>query len=325
MAWLAPFLIVGFATHPVPAPRPADPPPRSAFTARASYRPNDPARPTICLLHGMNSSSGSFVHMLPPLEAAGFGVVTYDFPHNRDLDRSAPDFVRDWQAFRQRTGDRRPWALVTHSMGGLLARYYVEGDAFAGDVSDLVLIAPPNDGSAVARAQTLLQIIEAAQQGDRRRSRAAIQFRDGLGEAADDLLPGSAFLRALNARPRRAGVGYHILAGDRGFLTPDDRKRIEARLKLVSGSGGLLGGLGRLAAGDVARQLDELTDGTGDGAVAVTSTRLEGVTDHEVLHADHVTLIRGPLFYPDPGPVACMPLVLRWLGRPAPVAAPESP
>ena len=31
-------------------------------------------------------------------------------------------------------------------------------------------------------------------------------------------MPGSAFLRRLNALPRRAGVRYHILAGDVGFL-----------------------------------------------------------------------------------------------------------
>src|SRR5205823_1239939 len=33
--------------------------------ALASYRPNDPARPTICLVHGLNSSAGGFVHMIP--------------------------------------------------------------------------------------------------------------------------------------------------------------------------------------------------------------------------------------------------------------------
>ena len=31
------------------------------------------------------------------------------------------------------------------------------------------------------------------------------------------------------------------------------------------------------------------------------------------IHANHVELVRGPLLYPDPGPVACMPVVLRWL------------
>jgi pimeloyl-ACP methyl ester carboxylesterase len=294
------------------------------FRARASYQANDPARPTVCLIHGMNSSSGSFVHMIPSLEAAGFGVVVYDYRFNRDLDRLAPEFLRDWRAFRKQVGERRPWAIVTHSMGALLARWYVEGDDYAGDVSDLLMIAPPHGGSAVARAQTLFQIIEAAQAANGPKARARVPFADGLGEAADDLLPGSAFLEALNARPRRQGVRYSILAGDRGFLTAEDRARVEARIRVLTSSGGLLGGLSRLAAGDVKRQLDELTDGTGDGCVAVASTRLEGVADHQILHADHVTLIRGPLFYPDPGPVVCMEFVLKRLeqARAAPAQAP---
>ena len=59
--------------------------------------------------------------------------------------------------------------------------------------------------------------------------------------------------------------------------------------------------------------LDELTDGTGDGCVSVERTRLDGVADHLTIHANHAELIRAPLFFRDPGPVACMPDVLRWL------------
>ncbi|MBV8270628.1 MAG: hypothetical protein JO252_30230, partial [Planctomycetaceae bacterium] len=47
--------------------------------------------------------------------------------------------------------------------------------------------------------------------------------------------------------------------------------------------------------------------------VSVARTRLEGVADHVTIHANHAELIRAPLLYPDPGPVACMPHVLRWL------------
>ncbi len=139
---------------------------------------------------------------------------------------------------------------------------------------------------------------------------------DGIGEAADDLLPDSPFLKALNARPRRAEVAYHILAGDSGFITPETRKRIETQARSLQKASGLLGNLTSLALGDLPSQLDEITDGTGDGCVSVASTRLEGVTDRKVLHANHVELIRGPLLFPEPGPVVCMPYVLEWLKAP---------
>ena len=45
-----------------------------------------------------------------------------------------------------------------------------------------------------------------------------------------------------------------------------------------------------------------------------------GVSDHVVIHANHAELIRAPLLYPDPGPVACMPYILRWLAADAPSA-----
>jgi pimeloyl-ACP methyl ester carboxylesterase len=285
--------------------------------ALGSYRPNDPARPTVCLVHGMNSSSGGFVHMIRPLEEAGFGVVVYDYAFNRDLKESCARFARDWAAFRLRVGETRPWALVGHSMGALVARSYVEDpEAYAGDVSTLILLAPVNQGSSLAKAQTLMQLLDGvrAVNGKKKGANALASLADGLGEAADDILPGSAFLKALNARPRRAGVSYHILAGDAGFLSSSARRQIEDEVALLRRGGGLLGGLARLASGDLLAGLDELCDGTGDGCVAVDRTRLEGVTDHVTIRANHAELIRAPLLYPDPGPVACMPQVLRWLG-----------
>ncbi len=283
---------------------------RYGLFALPSYQPNDPNRPTVCLIHGLNSTSGSFVHMVPLLEQAGFGVVVYDYPDNQDLDLSAPAFVRDWKAFRNRMQETRPWAVITHSMGGLLARYYVEGDDYDSDVSDLILIGPPNQGSAIAGVQTLLQLIEGVQAIKAQKTGNLRALSDGLGESADDLLPGSAFLKVLNHRPRRAGVRYHILAGDLGFLSSQARRDLESRLGLVSRGGGLFGNLTRLAISDLSRRLDELTEGQGDGCVSVASTRLEGVSDHVTIHANHVELIRGPLLYPEPGPVACMPFVL---------------
>ena len=32
-------------------------------------------------------------------------------------------------------------------------------------------------------------------------------------------------------------------------------------------------------------------------------------------HANHLELIRAPLLFPDPGPVASMPELLRWLAE----------
>lgn len=296
---------------------------RYGLHALKSYRPNDPARPTVCLIHGLNSTSAVFWHVVGPIEEAGYGVVVYDFPYNRDLDESAEAFRRDWAEFRRKSGDRRPWAIVSHSMGGLLGRAYVEDDrAYARDVASLIQIAPVNGGSNLSKVQTIHQMIQglkAVNGGPTRGGEALAKLGDGLGAAADDLTPGSAFLKGLNARKRREGVPYHTLAGVGGFLSPAGRKQIEARLGL-DGRPALLGGLARLAVGNLPAQLDEITEGTGDGCVSLDATRLAGVDDHVTLPANHLELIRAPLLYPEPGPVVCMPFVLRWLAKDLPVA-----
>lgn len=286
---------------------------RQGLHARPSYRPNEPGRPTVCLLHGINSTSGSFVYLVPELERAGYGVVLYDFPFNRDLDESAESFADAWRVFRGEHDEQRPWAIVGHSMGALLARAYVEGPEYGDDVGAMILIGPPNEGSAMARAQGLLQWIEgftAAREGE---TQVLAALSDGIGEAAEDLSPGSDFLDRLAESGPREGVPYYVLAGSAGFLDAEARRRIEARYALVRRRAGLLGELTGMVVGDLGPVLDVLTDGTGDGAVSVASTRLDGAAERVVIPANHVELIRGPLFYHEPGPIVCLPYVLRWL------------
>lgn len=289
----------------------------------ASYRPNDPARPTVCLVHGLNSSSGGYVHLIPLLEQAGYGVVVYDYAFNQRLDDSCAQFRRDWPAWRQAAGETRPWAILAHSMGALVARSYVErAEHPEREVASLMMIAPVNQGANVARVQPLFQTVSSLFAiNSKRTSQALAQLSDGIGQAADDLLPGSAFLARLNGGPRPAAVPYHILAGDRGVITRDVREQAQAQLEAAARQGGFMSLLTRAASREVAPLLDEMADGSGDGCVAVERTRLPGVHDHETIHANHAELIRAPLLYPDPGPVPCMPHVLRWLNADLPPRA----
>jgi len=285
------------------------------MAALASYRPNDPSRPTICLVHGLNSSSGGFVHMVAPLEQAGYGLVVFDYPFNQPLRDSCAQFRRDWDAFRKAAGEERQWAILAHSMGSLVARSLIEGpDSRAQEVSSLVMVAPVNQGAHVARVQPVYQMVSSLFAiNSKRTSSALAQLADGIGLAADDLLPGSSFLTELNRRRRPAHVPYHILAGNSGLISRDVREQAESQLNATTRSGGLLSVFTRIAGPEVRSLLDELADGTGDGCVAVDRTRLAGVDNHVTIRANHAELIRAPILFADPGPVACMPYVLEWL------------
>ncbi|AMV38948.1 esterase/lipase family protein [Planctomyces sp. SH-PL62] len=302
---------------------------RHSLRPRPSYRPNDPARPTICLVHGLNSSSAGFVHMIPLLEEAGYGVVTFDYPDNQKLDDSCEEFRADWQAFRKSVGERRSWAILAHSMGSLVARAYIEGPGRgAGDVDSFIMIAPVNQGAHVARLQPVLQMISRLSAvRSKRTTQALAELSEGPGRSAEDMLPGSDFLKRINAAAPNEAVPYHIIAGNLGLLTAEARKRFEDQLGLVARNAGPFAVLTQVAVGEVAPILDELTDGTGDGAVTVESTRLPGAPEPVVLAANHAELIRAPLLFADPGPVVTMPWILRWLkedhgGEPVPRAVP---
>jgi len=292
--------------------------------ALKSYQPNDPSKPTICLVHGVNSSSYGFVHMIPWLENAGYGIVVYDFPYNRSLEESCRVFARDWLTFRRERGEKQAWSIVGHSMGTLLARDYVEGESHGRDVDALIMVAPVNQGSHLARTQTVLQLFKGLEAlNGKRPSDALAHLGDGLGEAASDMVPGSRFLKTLNGRGRREGVAYHIIAGDSGILPVAARKQIEDQANLARSQSGMFGVLARKTIGDdLSDRLDEVTDGTGDGCVSVSRTKLAGAPEPVVLHANHAELIRAPLLFKDPGPVACMSYLLKWLPAPR---APEKP
>jgi|GEM_PF-1088492 len=283
--------------------------------ALPSYRPNDPTRPTVCLVHGLNSSSGGFTYMIKPIEDAGYGVVVFDYPYNRALKESGARFKSAWRDFRRNHHETRPWAIVAHSMGALVARSWVEDPGSnASEFASLILIAPVNQGSSLAKTQTLVQLLKGLQAVQNQKTNEAIsQLSDGLGEAANDMLPGSTYLKTLNQRPRRTGVPYHILAGDAGLISLNARKNAERQLASMAGNAGFFGGLTRLATTELADHLDELSDGTGDGCVSIRRARLDGAPEPVVIHSNHAELIRAPLLFDEPGPVDCMPYVLRWL------------
>lgn len=252
-------------------------------------------KPVVVLIHGFNSTPARNDGLLVPVRAAKFPCGTFAYPNDYTLPSSAQSLSRELKQFAKEHPHRRV-ALVCHSTGGLVARACLEDPALdPGNVDRLIMIAPPTHGSQLARFACGTDLWE--HWLSRKRgwpwTRVHDSIVDGLGEAADDLCPESAFLCELNARPRNPRVRYTILLGNDACMNEAELTWIRENVceKLLN-MPGIDGRAERLNA--VLADIDELVDGKGDGVVAVKRGRLDGVSDTVVMPFSHMAVGADP-------------------------------
>jgi pimeloyl-ACP methyl ester carboxylesterase len=203
----------------------------------------------------------------------------------------------EMKEFRDRYPDV-PLHIIAHSMGGLVARDYVEGPQYAGGVGHLILVGTPNLGTRWASYRILLEGQEHWNLWRHEKDwRPSWMITDGLGEAGRDLKPTSAFLKQLNDRPRRDGVSYTVIAGSQHPIYAMSADALDKGEKLIPRRAENWWGF-RQTDQALARAAEKMRHKTGksDGPVSVSSTRLQGVDDQVVLPADHAAL-----YYPVDG------------------------
>ena len=105
----------------------------------------------ILLVHGMVDNRAIFTVLKRRLRRRGFGrVVTINYsPVTNDIRQAARDLALEVEALEAKTGYERVH-VVGHSLGGLIARYYVQ--RLGGDerVHTLVTLGSPHEGTLTA-------------------------------------------------------------------------------------------------------------------------------------------------------------------------------
>jgi triacylglycerol lipase len=133
------------------------------------------AKDPVLLVHGWGMASWStWPLMQSRLQSEGYRVYTIDFSNNIGGNlQNASELRAKVDRILAETGASKV-DIVAHSMGGLSTRYYIKYLGGASKVNDVIELGTPNHGTAVA----------------------LVAF--AISPGAYEMLPGSAFLTALN-------------------------------------------------------------------------------------------------------------------------------
>lgn len=257
----------------------------------------DPSKPLVLLVHGFEMDRWDWRPMQKLLRRDGFAVALFNYPNDQPIAADAALFRKHMTALHE-VFPTLKIDVIAFSMGGLVARDYIEGPHYTGGVDRFIMLAPPNKGSSWAPLGFALEIKEQTRLAftDSKWS-PTWPITDGLGEADNDLTPGSKLLAHLATLHRRAGVRYTIIEGDRqperrilADWVDDARSLIPSDFLDVAPVASLDADLGDCSAA-IRAPIDKA-----DGPVKLTSADLPGVSDIVRVHADHQMLYKpdGP-------------------------------
>ncbi|MCC9599712.1 ATP-binding cassette domain-containing protein [Stieleria sp. JC731] len=226
----------------------------------------------VVFVHGLEGGASTFAAAQKELDAQDIAWMRFEYPNDGPPDEIGAMLAQTLEQFHD-DSPRSRLHLVAHSLGGLVSLSAVTHESAPHNAIDNVFtLGTPFGGSTLASFHDELELFDVLFRLATVTRGALNTVADGQGEAAQALRPGSDFLRDLLARPRPAGVDFHVAAGTKSFLTDQRReqlsKSLPQELKRLRIDPKYAERLEKLL------QADELDDGAGDGAVSIDSAML---------------------------------------------------
>lgn len=176
-------------------------------TRESLEKQHDPKNPPILLLHGFLGTRGAMAVLESRLREDGRVIFSFNLGTLNiwDIRRSAFFIHRKIESLANQVGIDRV-DVVAHSMGGLIALYYIKRLGGAKRVRKLIMLGTPHRGTWGA----LLGVVTLGL----------------ISSSTWQMLPESLFLRDLAEGPLPPGVEYYSLYAEFDWLTPPSSARL---------------------------------------------------------------------------------------------------